>query len=72
MKTLDFNEPMVYDDMNNLMMEHVAVFKVLLDKTHALNEKKAKGQLGKRDFNKFEKLGEIDDDLNGVVRALDN
>lgn len=29
MKTLDFNEPMVYDDMNNLMMEHVAVFKVL-------------------------------------------
>ena len=52
-------------------MEHVAVFKVLLDKTHSLNEKKSKGYLGKRDLNKFEKLGEIDDELNSVVKALD-
>jgi len=35
-------------------------------------KKKQKGYLGKRDLNKFERLGEIDQECHSVVKALDN
>lgn len=58
------HDPKSYDDLNNPMMEHVAVFKVLLDKANS------DSLLEKRSYNKFEKNGEIDEEVDGILKSL--